>query len=230
MKKSKIKKILAVDDEEDLCEIIKFNLESEGYEVDTALSAEEALKMPIEDYHLFIFDIMMGAMSGFKLADEIRKKKRSESPFIFLTAKTTENDKLTGFSLGADDFITKPFSIRELIARVKVSMRRHYPTGDEVFENIKVQDLELDMERKKLFIKGAKVDLTQHEFHILYLLMQNHGKVFSRSKILDFAWEDNVSVNDRTVDVHITRLRKKLGEFGKCIISRPGHGYCFEME
>jgi two-component system, OmpR family, alkaline phosphatase synthesis response regulator PhoP len=230
MRKTRTKRILAVDDEEDLCEIIKFNLESEGYLVDTALSAEEALQLPVEKYHLFIFDVMMGAMSGFKLADEIRKTKKSESPIIFLTAKNTENDKLTGFSLGADDFITKPFSIRELIARVKVILRRYYPEHNEEFVNIKIQGLELDMERKKLFIEGAKVELTQHEFHILQFLMQNHGKVFSRSQILDFAWDDNISVNDRTVDVHITRLRKKLGEHGRYIISRPGHGYCFEMD
>jgi DNA-binding response OmpR family regulator len=230
MKKSKTKYILAVDDEEDLCEIIKFNLESEGFVVDTALSGEEALQKPIEDYHLFIFDVMMGAMSGFKLADEIRKTKRSESPFIFLTAKNTENDKLTGFSLGAEDFITKPFSIRELVARVKVALRRSYPEQDEKRDNIKILDVELDTERKKLFIAGLKVELTLHEFNILYLLMLNHGKVFSRSQILDFAWDDNISVNDRTVDVHITRLRKKLGEHGKFIISRPGHGYCFEMD
>jgi len=228
--KTKVKRILAVDDEEDLCEIIKFNLESEGYIVDTALSAEEALQLPIENYHLFIFDVMMGAMSGFKLADEIRKKKLKERPFIFLTAKNTENDKLTGFSLGADDFITKPFSIRELMARVKVVFRRYYPEPEEEMVNIKIQGIELDMERKKLFIEGTKIDLTQHEFHILHFLMQNHGKVFSRSQILDFAWDDNISVNDRTVDVHITRLRKKLGDHGKYIISRPGHGYCFEMD
>jgi DNA-binding response OmpR family regulator len=230
MKKTNTKKILAVDDEEDLCEIIKFNLESEGYEVDTALSAEEALKMPIEEYHLFIFDVMMGAMSGYKLADEIRKKKRSESPFIFLTAKSTENDKLTGFTLGAEDFITKPFFIRELIARVKVIFKRqNSPQTQELF-NVKIEGLELDIERKKLFNEGKKIDLTQHEFHILYLLMQNHGKVFSRAQILDFAWDDNISVNDRTVDVHITRLRKKLGEPGKYLVSRPGHGYCFEID
>jgi len=230
MKKNNSLKILAVDDEEDLCEIIKFNLESEGYEVDTALSAEEALKMPIEEYQLFIFDVMMGQMSGYKLADEIRKKKRSESPFIFLTAKSTENDKLTGFSLGADDFITKPFSIRELIARVKVILKRQAPPKIQELSNIKIEDLELDIERKKLSVDGKKIDLTQHEFHILYLLMENHRKVFSRTQILDFAWGDDILVNDRTVDVHITRLRKKLGSFGKCIISRPGHGYCFELD
>lgn len=230
MKKSKIKRILAVDDEEDLCEIIKFNLESEGFEVDTALSGEEALLMPVEKYHLFIFDVMMGNMSGFKLADEIRKRRKNESPFIFLTARNTENDKLTGFSLGADDFITKPFSIRELMARVKVILRRHYPEQNELPDNIIIQDIELDMERKKLLVEGNKIDLTHHEFNILHLLMQNHGKVFSRAQILDFAWEDNISVNDRTVDVHITRLRKKLGEYGKYLVSRPGHGYCFEMD
>ncbi|MFN8258981.1 MAG: response regulator transcription factor [Bacteroidales bacterium] len=230
MKKKAIKRILAVDDEEDICEIIKFNLESEGFAVDTASSAEEALLLKLENYHLFIFDVMMGNTSGFKLADEVRKKNRSNSPFLFLTAKNSENDKLTGFSLGAEDFITKPFSIRELIARVKVVLRRNNTEKEGNHDNIKIHDIELDMERKKLFIHGTRIDLTQHEFHILHLLMQNHGKVFSRSQILDYAWEDNISVNDRTVDVHIARLRKKLGDNGNFIISRPGHGYCFEAD
>ena len=230
MKKNKTTRILVVDDEEDLCEIIKFNLQSEGYQVDTALSAEEALQMPTEGYHLFIFDVMMGAMSGFKLADEIKQRRKTVSPFIFLTAKNSENDKLTGFSIGADDFITKPFSIRELIARVKVVLRRYYTEKPEETDNIKIQEVELDMERKKLFIEGSKIDLTQHEFHILQLLMQNHGKVFSRSKILDYAWDENIMVNDRTIDVHVTRLRKKLGSYGKYIVSRPGYGYCFEID
>src|SRR4030042_3354063 len=117
-------KILAVDDEEDICEIIKYNLEAEGYKVETAFSAEEALKKPLAKFHLFILDIMMQGLSGFRLADEIRNKRKHEAPIIFLTAKNTENNKLTGFSVGADDYITKPFSVRELVARIKVIMRR----------------------------------------------------------------------------------------------------------
>ena len=230
MKTTDIPLILVVDDEEDICEIIKFNLESEGFRVDTANSAEEALQKPLSKYHLFIVDIMMKGMSGFKLADEVRNKRKIHTPVVFLTAKNTENDKLTGFSLGADDYITKPFSIRELVARVKAVMRR--PGLKEVVEStsLKIAGLELDQEKKKLFMEGARVDLTPHEYYIMRLFLNNTGKVFTREEILNYAWKDDISVLERTVDVHMTRLRKKLGEYGKCIISRSGHGYCFEIE
>jgi two-component system alkaline phosphatase synthesis response regulator PhoP len=222
--------ILVVDDEEDICEIIRFNLESEGYRVDTANSAEEALQKQLVKYQLFILDIMMKGISGFKLADEIRKKRKLTTPIVFLSAKNTENDKLTGFSIGADDYITKPFSVRELIARVKAVMRR--PNPQELVEhvNLKITGLELDQEKKKLFMEGLKIDLTPHEYYIMLLLLKNAGKVFTREEILNYAWKENINVLDRTVDVHITRLRKKLGDYGKYIISRSGHGYCFEIE
>ncbi|MBN2274605.1 MAG: response regulator transcription factor [Bacteroidales bacterium] len=222
--------VLIVDDEEDICEIIKFNLESEGFKVDTAYSAEEALRKQLTKYHLFIFDIMMKGMSGYRLADEVRNKKKLKTPVVFLTAKNTENDKLTGFSLGADDYITKPFSVRELIARVKAIMRRpgHQDTEEPV--RLKIAGLELDQEKKRLFIEGDKIDLTPHEFYIMMLFLNHTGKVFTREEILNYAWKDNINVLDRTVDVHITRLRKKLRNYGKYIISRSGHGYCFEIE
>jgi two-component system alkaline phosphatase synthesis response regulator PhoP len=222
--------ILAVDDEEDICEIIKYNLEAEGYRVETVLSAEEALKKPLGTYHLFILDIMMKGMSGFKLADEIRNKRNLNTPIIFLSAKNTENDKLTGFSVGADDYITKPFSVRELIARVKAVMRRQDPRQSVDLSNIKISGIELDLGKKRLYIEGIKIILTPHEYQIMLLLLRNYGKVFTREEILNFAWKEYNYVLDRTVDVHITRLRKKLGSYGKYIISRSGHGYCFEME
>jgi DNA-binding response OmpR family regulator len=222
--------ILVVDDEDDICEIIKFNLESEGYKVDTANSAEEALQKPLSKYNFFILDIMMKGISGFKLADEIKKRKKMKAPIVFLTAKNTENDKLTGFSLGADDYITKPFSVRELIARVKAILRRPTPQEVEEHTNLKIAGLELNHEKKKLYLDGSKVDLTPHEYYIMQLLLKNTGKVFSREDILRYAWQDKVNVLDRTVDVHITRLRKKLGHYGRNIISRSGHGYCFEID
>jgi len=222
--------ILVVDDEEDLCEIIKFNLEAENYDVDTANSAEEALKLQLSKYQLFIFDVMMGAMSGFKLADEIRKKQKIETPIIFITAKNTENDKLTGFSIGADDYITKPFSVRELIARVKVVLRRgSIVQNTDNNNNIKISGIELDLEKKKITIDNEKIDLTPIEFEIMNLLLKNLGKVFSREQILHQAWKES-NVTDRTVDVHITRLRKKIGNYGKYLISRSGYGYCFEID
>ncbi len=222
--------ILAVDDEEDICEIIKFNLEAEGYRVETSMSAEEALKKPLKKYHLFILDIMMTGMSGFRLADEIRNKRKLETPIVFLTAKNTENDKLTGFSLGADDFITKPFSVRELVARVKVIFRRPESRQSDDLSNIKIAGIELDQVKKRLCIEGVKISLTPHEYQIMLLLLKNTGKVFAREEILNYAWKEHSYVIDRTVDVHMTRLRKKLGEYGKYIISRSGHGYCFEIE
>lgn len=230
MTTKKAYQILAVDDEEDICEIIKFNLESEGYEVTTALSAEDTLRLPLEQYQLFILDIMMQGMSGFKLADEIRKKRKIDTPIIFLTAKSTENDKLTGFSLGADDYITKPFSVRELIARVNAVLKRSNILQEAKEANIKLADIELDVEKRKLYVEGFKVDLTPHEYYIMHLFLKNNGKVFSREEILNYAWKENNFVVDRTIDVHITRLRKKLGKYGKNIVSRSGHGYCFELE
>jgi DNA-binding response OmpR family regulator len=222
--------ILAVDDEEDICEIIKFNLEAEGYRVETSLSAEEALKKPLKRYHLFILDIMMKGMSGFRLADEIRNKRKIDAPIIFLTAKNTENDKLTGFSIGADDYITKPFSVRELVARVKVIMRRPGSRESVDLSNIKIAGIELDQVKKRLRIEGEKISLTPHEYQIMLLLLKNIGKVFTREEILSYAWKEHSYVIERTVDVHMTRLRKKLGSYGKNIISRSGHGYCFEIE
>ncbi len=222
--------ILIVDDEEDICEILSFNLENEGFQVDTVFSAEEALARPLADYNLFILDIMMSGMSGLKLADTIRNKKKLKTPVIFLTAKDTENDTITGFTVGADDYITKPFSIREVIARVKAIIRRSTLTEEKIKNNIKVNELELDVTRKKILVNNKPVKLTKKEFNMLYILMQHPGRVFSRDELLGIVWEDEVYVLARTVDVNITRLRKKLGKYSKYIISRSGHGYCFEYQ
>jgi two-component system alkaline phosphatase synthesis response regulator PhoP len=222
--------ILVVDDEEDICEVIKFNLEAEGYKVVTSLSAEDALEKQLKKFHLFILDIMMKGMSGFRLADEIRNKRKLKTPVIFLTAKNTENDKLTGFSLGADDYITKPFSVRELVARVKVVLRRKESRKHDDISNIRISGIELDQGKKRLYIDDRKISLTPHEYQIMLLLLNNQGKVFTREEILNYAWNEYSYVLERTVDVHITRLRKKLGNYGKHIISRSGHGYCFEIE
>jgi len=222
-------KILAVDDEPDLGDIIKFNLEAEGYVVDTALSAEDALQLNLQEYHLFIFDVMMGAISGFRLADEIRNKQANTTPIIFLTAKNTENDKLTGFSLGADDYMTKPFSVRELVARVKAILKRSESVNVNTSNNLKIESLTLDYEKKRLLIDNIRIDLTPHEYKIMELLLKNPGKVYSREDILNYAWE-TANVIDRTVDVHITRLRKKLNNYGKYLVGRSGYGYCFEMQ
>ena len=225
-------RILVVDDEEDLCEILKFNLENEGYEVDTANSAEEALKMNISSYHLLLLDVMMGEISGFKMANLLKKdKKTAQVPIIFITAKDTENDTVTGFNLGADDYISKPFSLREVIARVKAVLRRTATSDTEKApEQLCYQSLVIDITKKKVSINGEEVPLTKKEFEILFLLLQNKGRVFSREDILSRIWSDEVYVLDRTIDVNITRLRKKIGTYGKRIVTRLGYGYCFETE
>ena len=225
-------RILVVDDEEDLCEILKFNLENEGYEVDTANSAEEALKLDIASYHLLLLDVMMGEISGFKMANMLKKEKKTEKvPIIFITAKDTENDTVTGFNLGADDYISKPFSLREVIARVKAVLRRTAnAAADQALERLVYQSLVIDVTKKKASIDGQEVSLTKKEFEILLLLVQNKGRVFSREDILARIWSDEVYVLDRTIDVNITRLRKKIGIYGKRIVTRLGYGYCFETE
>ncbi len=223
-------RILVVDDEEDLCEILKFNLENEGYFVDTANSAEEALRLDLSRYNLLLLDVMMGEISGFKMANILKKDKKTASiPIIFITAKDTENDTVTGFNLGADDYISKPFSIREVMLRVKAVLRRTaQEKADETVEVITYRGLVLDINRKSVSIDGEEVSLTKKEFEILCLLLRNPNRVFSREDILDKIWKDESYVLDRTVDVNITRLRKKLGDYGQNIITRLGYGYCFE--
>ena len=225
-------RILVVDDEEDLCEILKFNLENEGYEVDTANSAEEALKMDLPQYHLLLLDVMMGEISGFRMANMLKKdKKTAQIPIIFITAKDTENDTITGFNLGADDYISKPFSLREVMVRVKAVLRRTSSVSPVKKEELlEYKGLNLHIPQKKVSIDGTEVALTKKEFEILMLFLQNKGRVFSREDILSKVWHDEVCVLDRTIDVNITRLRKKIGEYGKRIVTRLGYGYCFECE
>lgn len=224
-------RILVVDDEEDLCEILKFNLEMEGYQVDTANSAEEALKLDLPSYNLLLLDVMMGEISGFKMASMMKKNKDTAGiPIIFITAKDTENDTITGFNLGADDYISKPFSLREVIMRVKAVLRRTANVQTREQEQLQYRDLVIDIPKKKVTISGEEISLTKKEFDILLLLLQNQGRVFSREDILAKVWHDEVYVLDRTIDVNITRLRKKIGNYGKYIVTRLGYGYCFECE
>ena len=218
-------KILVVDDEKDLCEILQFNLESEGYEVDAANSAEEALKKNLHEYDLILLDVMMGGMSGFKAADTMRKQKQIEIPIIFITAKSSENDLLTGFNVGGDDYIQKPFSVKEVIARVKAVLKRGKHTSTE---KISCDTLEIDLSRKLAYIDGRIIDLTRKEFDILLLLMKKKGSYVSREEILDRVWDDDVVVTERNVDVNIARLRKKIGEYGNHIKGKTGYGYLFE--
>ena len=224
-------RILVVDDEEDLCEILKFNLEMEGYTVDTAYSAEEALKLDITQYNLLLLDVMMGEISGFKMARMLKANKdTAEIPIIFITAKDTENDTITGFNLGADDYISKPFSLREVIMRVKAVLRRTAGVQIKEEEQLQYKGLVINIPQKKVTIDGEETSLTKKELKILLLLLQNQRRVFSREDILAKVWNDEVYVLDRTIDVNITRLRKKIGSYGKYIVTRLGYGYCFECE
>jgi two-component system alkaline phosphatase synthesis response regulator PhoP len=223
------KRILIVDDEEDLCEILQYNLTNEGYKTDFALSAEEALKKTLNEYDLLLLDVMMGTMSGFKLADKLRKEMGNNVPIIFLSAKDTENDVLTGFSIGADDYITKPFSVNQLTARVKAILKRSSGGKSKSQSIVKFGGIDLDTVRKRLIIDDEKIDLTKKEYEIMKLLLENQGKVFSREDILLRVWGGDVIVTDRTVDVNITRLRTKLGKFGKNLKNKTGFGYFFEL-
>lgn len=223
--------ILVVDDEEDLCEILKYNLEMEGYAVDTANSAEEALKMELTRYQLLLLDVMMGEISGFRMASLLKKDPATARiPIIFITAKDTENDTLTGFNLGADDYISKPFSLKEVSARVRAVLRRTAQVQITAEEVLRYRGLTVNLPQKKVTIDGSETSLTKKEFEILALLLQHPGRVFSREDILNRVWNDEVYVLDRTIDVNITRLRKKIGTYGRQIVTRLGYGYCFEGE
>lgn len=224
-------RILVVDDEQDLCEILKFNLETEGYQVETANSAEEALEKDIASYNLLLLDVMMGGMSGFQLAKQLKNSEvTAHIPIIFLTARDTENDTVTGFNLGADDYISKPFSIREVMVRVRAVLRRTASRleGAEEPAGISYQGLLLNLDKKSVSVDGEDVPFTKTEFELLRLLLEERGRVFSRQELIDRVWPKDVLVLDRTVDVNITRMRKKIGRFAKCIVTRLGFGYYFD--
>lgn len=236
-----MQKILIVDDEESICEILQFNLEIEGFEADVAYSAEQALKMDIRSYSLILLDVMMGGMSGFKMAQMLKKDPETASiPIIFCTAKDTEDNKIAGLTLGADDYISKPFSVREVVARVKSVLRRcapkpaaqvpHSADHTEIDDDsIVYNGLKLDLLKHKCYIDGNEVQLTKKEMEIMILFLRNSGRVLSREEILHNVWSDEVVVLDRTIDVNITRLRKKIGEYGKYIVTRQGYGYGFDV-
>ena len=221
-------KILVVDDEESLCEILQFNLEIEGYEADVAYSAEQALGMHPERYSPILLDVMMGEMSGFRMARLLKADPATAKvPVIFCTAKDTEDDTVAGLNLGADDYIAKPFSVREVLARVRSVLRRTAETPAEQ-ETIAFEGLEMDLRRKVCTLDGKELALTKKEFEILALLLTHRGVIFSREEMLRRIWSDEVIVLDRTVDVNITRLRRKIGPYGEHIVTRLGYGYGFE--
>lgn len=223
-------RILVVDDEEAICEILQLTLSAEGYDVDVAYSAEEALKLNIKSYSLLLLDIMMGEMSGYKMLQKLRENPETcNIPVILCSAKDTKDDTITGLNLGADDYIAKPFLAREVVARVKSVLRRAINQRMGVMQptTVEFMTLSLDLNRKQCTIEGVEIPMTKKEFEILSLLLQNRNTIFSRQDILNRVWDDEVVVVDRTVDVFITRLRKKIGTLGSHIVTRLGYGYGF---
>ena len=219
-------RILVVDDEPDLREILQCNLENAGYEVDTAESAEDALHLLSPDHHLILLDVMLGGMSGFRMAEKLRKELKNDTPIIFLTAKDTENDLLTGFSAGGDDYISKPFSLHEVLARVKAMLRRTHAAPEQ--SEITAGRLTVSFTQKTVTVGDKVIRLSPKEFGILSMLARHPGRVFSREEILAEVWHGDSYVLGRTVDVHIARVRRKLGDMGTHIVNRQGYGYCFE--
>lgn len=230
------KRILIVDDEQDLCEILLYNLKVAGFQAEATYSGESAWEKIVNSkslnskcFDLLILDVMMLGMSGFELAERLKSETAtSKLPIIFLTAKDTEDDTLQGFGLGADDYITKPFFVREVVARVKAVLARSQKHEIEESQ-ITFEGLVLDLGKKTTMVDGESVNLTKTEFELLALLLQYRGQVFSRQQIFDAVWPKDVVVSDRTVDVNVTRLRKKIGRYGSYIISRQGYGYVFEI-
>lgn len=228
-------KILVVDDEQDICEILQYNLETEGYEVTTANSAEEALGLRVADYQLILLDVMMGEMSGFQMARQLKEKvSTADIPIIFITALDGEDNIVKGLNIGADDYIAKPLSLKEVKARVKAVLRRagvSETKKDEVEDMdavIAYEGIRLNLNLKTATLDSEEMALTKLEFELLAYLLQNPNKVFSREELLRRCWPQDVYVLDRTVDVNITRLRKKLGQYGKHIKTRVGYGYSFD--
>jgi len=225
----KKKRILVVDDEQDLCDILLFNLTKAGYVAEAVLSAEDALKQDIENYHLVLLDVMLPGMTGFELAKRLKaKEETADIPIIFLTAKITENDTLQGFDIGADDYVAKPFSVRELLARVKAVLGRATQKSKNETEWLTIEGLTLDPNKKTVVVDGEPVSLTKTEFELLYLLMSHRGKVFSRQQLIEEIWPKDVVISERAVDVNITRMRKKIGSYSSYIVTRLGFGYIFE--
>lgn len=225
-------RILIVDDEETLCEVLKLNLENEGYDVDVAFTAEQALTYDLKKYSLILLDIMMGEISGIKMAKILKENvATAEIPIIFCTARDTEDDMIMGLNIGADDYIMKPYTIRNVIARVKSVLRRTSTYKNIIITDkpdiLKVEGLQLDLGFKRCTIEGKEIKLAKKEFELLAYLISNRGKICSREQILNSVWSDEVVVLDRTIDVNITRLRSKIGEYGSYIITRSGFGYGF---
>lgn len=230
-------RILVIDDEESICDIFQYNLTKEGYEVDTALSAEEALEMDLSKYQLFIVDIMMGDLSGFDFAKHLRNVSATEyTPIIFCSALNEEDEKVMGLNIGADDYVTKPFSISEVLARVRAVLRRTAAANasaqvaeDSEYEtDLNYKTLRIDRNAKLAYLDNEALALTRTEFEILQFFLTHRNRIYSRQEIISSVWGEDIVVNNRTIDTNITRLRKKIGQYADNIVTRQGFGYGFK--
>ena len=222
-------KILVVDDEQDLCDILLFNLRASGYVAEAVYSAEQAIEKNLASYDLLLLDVMMPGLSGFELAERLKTDDTTARiPIIFLTAKDTEDDALHGFGIGADDYVTKPFSVREVMARVKAVLSRSTSSPKSQPMNLVYEGLSVDLIKKTASVDGNVVELTKTELELLCLFLNHRGQVFSRQELIEKVWPQNVVVTSRTIDVNITRMRKKIGRYAACIVARQGYGYLFE--
>lgn len=222
-------RILVIDNEEDLCGIIRFTLEAEGYIVDVVYSAEDALLKNISEYNLLLIGVTLSEISGFRMARIIRNNpKTAITPIIFIATNDNENDRLTAFSVGADDYMIKPFSLREMAARIKVIISRTENKKLVTFQQLSYNKLIIDLARKQVLLDEKEIQFTKKEFEILKLLMENRNRLFSREELLKRIWSEEAFVLSRTIDVNITRIRAKIGTYGKNIVTKLGLGYCFE--
>ena len=223
----KQRRILVVDDERSLCDILLYNLSMAGYEAVAAFSAEEALEKEPAGFDLILLDVMLPGLSGYELAKKLKTDTvTSGIPIVFLSAMGAEDDRLHGFDLGADDYIPKPFSVREVLARIKAVLGRT-SQAHSVIQELSYEGLKLNMVNKSVTVDGQEIQLTKTEYEVLKLFLEHRGQVFSRQEILDRVWPQGVVVSDRTVDVNITRMRKKIGRYSSCIVPRQGFGYLF---
>jgi two-component system, OmpR family, alkaline phosphatase synthesis response regulator PhoP len=222
-------KILLVDDEKDIVEFLQYNLEQEGFDVIAAYSGLEALQKIPKKPDLIILDVMMPGMDGYEVCQNIRSSKGFETtPIIFLTAKSAEMDEIRGLNLGADDFIRKPISPKKLIARVKSNLRKNESPAGSKSGKISIGPIVIDREQYKVFLEGKDVVFPRKEFEILAYLASQPGRVFPREQILSDVWGSDVYVVDRTIDVHVRKIREKLGDFADIIETIKGVGYRFK--
>lgn len=235
-------RILVIDDEEPLCDILKYNLEKEGFVVDCSYSAVEALERDLTQYDLFIVDIMMERLSGYDFVRRLRSTIGVEKlPVIFCSALGDEDDKVTGLNLGGDDYITKPFVISEVLARVRAVLRRSQASlrprvtqakeagqKQDMLPDVVFRGIRVDQNEKTCYIEGVEVSLTRTEFDLLLFFLNNRNRIYSREEIIRRVWPDDVLVSQRAIDTNLTRLRKKIGTYGNNIITRQGFGYGFK--